>query len=105
MKRVVITGLGTVNPLGNDVTDFWKNAIQGQSSAGKISRFDASQFRTQIACEIKNIALEKYLDSYELKRTDRDTLFALSRATQALQHGALSLSTDATFGIGHLWAV
>lgn len=105
MKRVVITGLGTVNPLGNDVTDFWKNAIQGQSSAGKISRFDASQFRTQIACEIKNFAPEKYLDRNEIKRTDLFTQYALYSASQAMEDAALDLSTIDPFDIGVIWGV
>jgi 3-oxoacyl-[acyl-carrier-protein] synthase II len=105
MKRVVITGLGTVNPLGNDVTDFWKNAVQGKSSAGTITRFDASQFRTQIACEIKNFEPEKYLDRNEIKRTDLFTQYALYSASQAMEDAGLDMSTVDPFDIGVIWGV
>jgi 3-oxoacyl-[acyl-carrier-protein] synthase II len=105
MKRVVITGLGTVNPLGNDVTDFWKNAVQGKSSAGTITRFDASQFRTQIACEIKNFEPEKYLDRNEIKRTDLFTQYALYSASQAMGDAGLDMSTVDPFDIGVIWGV
>ena len=54
LKRVVITGLGTINPLGHNVPEFWDNLIKGVSGAGPITRFDASKFRTQFACEVKN---------------------------------------------------
>jgi 3-oxoacyl-[acyl-carrier-protein] synthase II len=105
MKRVVITGLGTVNPLGDDVATFWNNALQGKSSAGTISRFDASQFRTQIACEIKNFEPEKYLDRNEIKRTDLFTQYALYSASQAMEDAGLDLSVVDPFDIGVIWGV
>lgn len=105
MKRVVITGMGTVNPLGNDVTDFWNNAIQGKSSAGKISKFDASQFRTQIACEIVDFEPSRYLDRNEIKRTDLFTQYALYSASQAMEDSGLDVSTMDPFDIGVIWGV
>ena len=105
MKRVVITGLGTVNPLGDDVATFWNNAIQGKSSAGTISRFDASQFRTQIACEIKNFEPEKYLDRNEIKRTDLFTQYALYSASQAIEDAGLDFSVIDPFDVGVIWGV
>lgn len=105
MKRVVITGLGTVNPLGDDVATFWNNAIQGKSSAGTISRFDASQFRTQIACEIKNFEPEKYLDRNEIKRTDLFTQYALYSASQAIEDAGLDFSIIDPFDVGVIWGV
>ena len=57
LKRVVITGLGTINPLGHNVPEFWDNLIKGVSGAGPITRFDASKFRTQFACEVKNYSI------------------------------------------------
>src|SRR5690606_12994744 len=100
MQREVITGMGTVNPLGDDVATFWNNALQGKSSAGTISRFDASQFRTQIACEIKNFEPEKYLDRNEIKRTDLFTQYALYSASQAMEDAGLDLSVVDPFDIG-----
>src|SRR5690554_2644422 len=105
MKRVVITGMGTVNPLGNDVTDFWNNAIQGKSSAGKISKFDASQFRTQIACEIVDFEPSRYLDRNEIKRTDLFTQYALYSASQAMEDSGLDVSQMDPFDIGVIWGV
>src|SRR5690606_20459351 len=90
---------------GNDVTDFWKNALQGKSSAGTISRFDASQFRTQIACEIKNFEPEKYLDRNEIKRTDLFTQYALYSASQAMEDSGLDMSSIDPFDIGVIWGV
>ncbi len=105
MKRVVITGLGTINPLGNDVDSFWKNAISGTSSAGIITRFDASKFRTQIACEIKNFEPQKYLDRNEIKRSDLFTQYALYTASQALEDSGLDISKLDPFDIGVIWGV
>lgn len=105
MKRVVITGLGTVNPLGNDITSFWNNAINGHSSANKITRFDASKFRTQIACEIKDFDPQKYLDRNEIKRSDLFTQYALYSASQALRDSGLEISKLDPFDIGVIWGV
>ena len=105
MKRVVITGLGTVNPLGNDITSFWNNAINGHSSANKITRFDASKFRTQIACEIKDFDPQKYLDRNEIKRSDLFTQYALYSTSQALHDSGLEISKLDPFDIGVIWGV
>ena len=105
MKRVVITGLGTINPLGNNVADFWNNAVNGKSSAGIITRFDASKFRTQIACEVKNFKPETYLDRNEIKRSDLFTQYALYSASQALEDSGLDVKQMDPFGIGVIWGV
>jgi 3-oxoacyl-[acyl-carrier-protein] synthase II len=105
MKRVVITGLGTINPLGNDIQTFWNNAISSKSSASLISRFDASKFRTQIACEVQNFDPTKYLDRNEIKRSDLFTQFALYSATQALEDSGLTISAMNPFDIGVIWGV
>jgi 3-oxoacyl-[acyl-carrier-protein] synthase II len=105
MKRVVITGLGTINPLGKDIDSFWENAIKGKSSAGIITRFDASKFRTQIACEIKDFEPQKYLDRNEIKRTDLFTQYALYSASQALEDSGLDISALDPFDIGVIWGV
>lgn len=105
MKRVVITGLGTINPLGNNVADFWNNAVNGKSSAGIITRFDASKFRTQIACEVKNFKPETYLDRNEIKRSDLFTQYALYSASQALEDSGLDVKQMDPFDIGVIWGV
>lgn len=105
MKRVVITGMGTINPLGNNIADFWKNAVRGKSSAGIITRFDASKFRTQIACEVKDFKPETYLDRNEIKRSDLFTQYALYSASQALEDSGLNISLMDPFDIGVIWGV
>jgi len=105
MTRVVITGMGAVTPLGNDVKTFWQNIISGVSGAGPISRFDASQFRTQIACEVKDFSPERYLNRNEIKRSDLFTQYALYSASQALEDSGLDISTMDPFDIGVIWGV
>ncbi|MGM8363706.1 beta-ketoacyl-ACP synthase II [Flavobacterium sp. ARAG 55.4] len=105
MKRVVITGMGTTNPLGNNIEEFWNNAINGKSSAGIITRFDASKFRTKIACEIKNFNPETYLERNEIKRSDLFTQYALYSATQAIEDSGLDLAQMNPFDTGVIWGV
>ncbi|MBP6577783.1 MAG: beta-ketoacyl-[acyl-carrier-protein] synthase II, partial [Chryseobacterium sp.] len=75
MKRVVITGMGAVTPLGNDVETFWKNSLAGESGAATITHFDPEKFKVQFAAEVKNFTPEKYLDRNEIKRSDLFTQF------------------------------
>lgn len=105
MVRVAITGLGTINPLGNNITDFWTNAIAGKSSASLITRFDASRFRTQIACEINGFTPELYLDRNEVKRSDLFTQYALYSAAQAVEDAGLDFLQMDPFDIGVIWGV
>lgn len=97
--------MGTVNPVGTDVATFWDNAIRGMSSAGAISRFDASQFRTQIACEVNDFQPEKHLDRNEIKRSDLFTQYALYSAFQAMEDSGLDLSGIDPFDMGVIWGV
>lgn len=103
MKRVVITGMGAITPLGNNVPSFWENIISGQSGAARISHFDPSLFRTQIACEVKNFQPEQYLDRATIKRTDRFTQFALVAAEEAMQNAGLPLDKMDPLDIGVIW--
>lgn len=105
MKRVVITGLGTINPLGNDVNTFWQNTLAGKSGAGPITRFDPSPFRTQIACEVKDFEPQRYLDRNEIKRSDLFTQYALYSAAQALEDSGLDTPSIDPFDIGVIWGV
>lgn len=105
MKRVVVTGMGTINPLGKDVSEFWNNSLLGKSNVGPITRFDASKFRTQIASEIKDFHPEKYLDKNEIKRSDLFTQYALYSASQALEDSGLEIEKLDPFDIGVIWGV
>ncbi|MGQ3014293.1 MAG: beta-ketoacyl-ACP synthase II [Flavobacteriales bacterium] len=105
MKRVVITGLGAVTPLGNDVQSFWQNSLNGRSAAARIRRFDASRFRTQIAAEIKDFDPMPYLDRNEIKRSDLFTQYALYAASQAMADSGLDINRMDPFDIGVIWGV
>ena len=97
LKRVVVTGLGAITPLGNDVDTTWKNAVDGVSGAGPLTHFDASLFKTQFGCEVKDFQPEKYLlnpdDRRELKdfkKFDLYTQFALAACKQAVDDAKLT---------------
>lgn len=103
MKRVVITGLGAVTPLGNTVNEFWENIKNGKSGAAPITRFDASLFKTRFACEVKDFDPKKHLDHAEMKRSDLFTQYALYAATEALQDSGLDVQGMNPFDIGVIW--
>lgn len=103
MKRVVITGMGTVNPLGKTVNEFWENSVNGKSGARLITRFDPANFKTQIACEIDAFDPEKYLTHAEIKKSDLFTQYGLYAAAQALEDSGLELEKLDPFDIGVIW--
>jgi len=103
LKRVVVTGLGALTPLGNDVKTFWNNVINGKSGAAKITRFDASLFRTQFACELKDFDASSYLDRAEIKRTDRFTQYAIISAEEAIKDSGFDLEKMDPFDVGVIW--
>jgi 3-oxoacyl-[acyl-carrier-protein] synthase II len=90
LKRVVVTGLGALTPLGNTVADYWENLIKGVSGAAPITQFDASKFRTQFACEVKGFDPVQYLDRKEARKIDRFTQFALVASDQAMADAGLN---------------
>jgi 3-oxoacyl-[acyl-carrier-protein] synthase II len=103
LKRVVVTGLGAITPLGNSVKDFWEALIAGKSGAGPISRFDATKFRTRFACEVKGFNVDEYLDRKEARRVDLYTQYALAAATQAVHDARLTDGVDQD-RVGVIWA-
>ena len=103
LKRVVVTGLGALTPIGNDVESFWENCKKGISGAAKITRFEPSLFRTQFACELKNFSVEKYLDRAEIKKTDRFTQYALIASDEAIKDSGFDLEKMDPFDIGVIW--
>jgi len=99
-RRVVITGLGAVTPLGNDVPATWHNAIAGRSSAGPITQFDASGYKTRFACEVKDFDVSPLVGKKEARRMDRFTQFAVAAAKQALDDSRLSVTLDDSWRTG-----
>lgn len=103
LKRVVITGLGTINPLGHNVTEFWDNLKGGVSGAGPITRFDASKFRTRFACEIKNYEPTAHFDRKEVRKMDLYTQFGIIAAREAIKDAALDFEKEDKKRIGVIW--
>lgn len=99
-KRVVITGLGAVTPIGNNIEEFWQAMMDCKSGANLITRFDASAFPTQFACEIKNFDFSEYLSRKDMKRMDSFTQLAMVSATMAVEHSKLDLEKIDKFRTG-----
>ena len=89
LRRVVVTGLGAVSPIGNDVPTMWENAVNGVSGAGPITRFDAYLFKTQFACEVKNFDPTVAMDRRELRKVDTDTHYGVAAAVEAIKDSGI----------------
>ena len=93
-RRVVVTGLGAVTPVGNDITTIWDALVHGRSGITRISRFDPSPYDSQVAGEVRDVEVGQYMDRKEIRRTDRFTHYAVAAATQALRDAKLDNITD-----------
>jgi 3-oxoacyl-[acyl-carrier-protein] synthase II len=103
LNRVVITGLGIVSPSGADVDTFWKNIVNGKSTASVITRFDPKLFRTQIACEVKDYEASSFFDKPTIKRTDLFTQYALIASDQAINDSGFDPAKLSPYDIGVIW--
>ena len=104
LKRVVITGLGALTPIGNTAPAYWANALQGISGAAPITRFDTARFKTQFACEVKGFDAANFLDRKELRRIDPFCQYALIAVDEALRDGEVDLAKLNRDNIGVIWA-
>lgn len=93
-RRVVVTGLGTVSPIGNNVPETWENAVNGVSGAGPITRFDAYLFKTQFACEVKNFDPTSCMDRRDVRKVDVDTHFGVASAVEAINDSGLNFENE-----------
>jgi 3-oxoacyl-[acyl-carrier-protein] synthase II len=100
MPRVVITGLGAITPVGNDVATFWKNMKAGVSGAGVISAFDATNFPVRIACEVKDFEPMDWMDKKTAKRLARSTQFSIATTRQALADAKLEITPENSSQVG-----
>ena len=103
LKRVVVTGLGALTPLGNSAEETWKNLLAGKSGAGPITRFDASLFKTHFACEVKDFEPNDVLNRKEARRMDRFTQFGVVVADEAIADSGLDLEKENLDRIGVVW--
>ncbi|MDD2381716.1 MAG: beta-ketoacyl-ACP synthase II [Mariniphaga sp.] len=102
-KRVVITGVGTVNPLGNSVDEFWSNLTSGVSGASPITSFDASKQKTRFACQVKDLNVEDYIERKEARKYDLYTQYALITASQAMADSGLNMDLLDHDRAGVIW--
>ncbi len=103
MKRVVITGMGAVTPLGNSTNDYWEALIRGQSGAAPITRFDAEKFKTRFACEVKNFDPSPVLERSEIRKYDLFSQYALVASEEAIRQAGLDFSELNRNRIGVIW--
>ena len=103
-RRVVITGIGTINPLGNNIHEYFQNLEKGVSGAAEITRFDATNFKSRIACEVKEYDWTKYFDRKEVRKHDLFAQFGIIAATEAMEDAAFDLEALDTKRAGVVWA-
>lgn len=103
LKRVVVTGLGALTPIGNNVSDYWNALIAGKSGAAIIKQFDASLFKTQFACEVKDFNAEDFIDRKEVRKLDQFSQYAIVSASEAMADSGLLESNPNQDRIGVIW--
>ena len=105
LKRVVVTGLGALTPVGNNVTETWENLVNGVSGAGPITHFDTTNFKTKFACEVKNFKVNEHLDRKEARKMDLYTQYAIVAAKEAIEDSGMDLETVDKNKIGVIYGV
>ncbi|MGM9795160.1 MAG: beta-ketoacyl-ACP synthase II [Candidatus Aphodosoma sp.] len=105
LKRVVVTGLGAITPIGNTVPEVWDSAVKGVSGAAPITHFDATKFKTQFACEVKGFRAEDYIDPKEARKMDLFCQYSVAAAKQALDDSGMDLSKEDLDRIGVIYGV
>ncbi len=103
-RRVVVTGIGTINPIGNNIEEFFTNLENGVSGGCAITHFDTEKFKTKIACEVKNYDPSKYFDRKEVRKYDLFTQYALIAAEQAVDDAAIDLEKIDKEQVGVIWS-
>lgn len=103
LKRVVVTGIGALTPIGNTAGEFWTNLVNGVSGAGPITRFDATNYKTRFACEVKNFDPAQFIDKKEVRRLDRFAQFAMVSSTEAILDAGLDKEGVNKDRIGVIW--
>lgn len=103
MRRVVVTGLGALTPIGNNTAEFWSALLQGVSGAAPITKFDTSKFKTKFACELKNFDVQQFIPKAEARRFDMYTQYALIAVEEAVANAGINFETLNKNKIGVIW--
>jgi len=104
LRRVVVTGLGALTPIGNSVEEFWNNLIAGKSGAGPITRYDVSKFKTKFACELKDFNADNFFDRKDVRKFDRCSQYGIVCADQAVTDAGFDMKTLDLDRVGVIWA-
>ena len=107
MKRVVVTGMGAITPLGNSVNEFWQNIVAGKNGAALLTKFDTSKFKTRFGCEVKDFDATQYIDKKEIKKYDLYTQYAIAASDQAITDAGLDftqIDEAERYEVGVIWA-
>tara|TARA_B100001564_G_scaffold230815_1_gene194829 strand:+ start:24952 stop:26202 length:1251 start_codon:yes stop_codon:yes gene_type:complete len=103
LKRVVVTGLGALTPIGNNKNEFWKSLIAGKSGCAPITYFDTEHFKTKFACELKNYEVSDFFDRKEARKTDKFAQYAMVASQEAIEDSMLDLNKINKFRTGVIW--
>ena len=103
MRRVVVTGMGALTPIGNNLNDYWNSLVNGKSGAAPITKFDTEKFKTKFACELKDFNPSDHFDRKELRKYDPFSQYALVSVDEALKHSNLNLETVNKDRVGVIW--
>jgi 3-oxoacyl-[acyl-carrier-protein] synthase II len=103
LKRVVVTGFGAITPIGNNAKEYWENLVKGESGAAPITLFDATNFKTKFACEVKNFNPLDHFDKKEAKKMDRNTQLGLVAAREAVTHSRIIEDNVDKNRVGVIW--
>ena len=103
LKRVVVTGLGALTPIGNNVSEYWDGLINGKSGAGLITHFDAEKFKTKFACEVKNFDIHDFMNRKEARKLDKYAQYAMIASQEAIEDAKIDLETINKLKVGVIW--
>ena len=103
LKRVVVTGLGALTPIGNNIEEYWNALVNGKSGSAPITYFDTEKFKTKFACEIKNFNAEDYFDRKEARKLDKFAQYALVASDEAIKDAGIDLETVNKLRVGVIW--
>lgn len=103
LKRVVVTGLGALTPIGNDISSYWDGLVNGKSGCAPITYFDTENFKTKFACEVKNYNPTDYFDRKEVRKLDKFAQYAIIASEEAIKDASINLETIDKFRVGVIW--
>ena len=103
LKRVVVTGLGALTPIGNNIEEYWASLVNGVSGAAPITHFDATKFKTRFACEVKNFTVTDFMNRKDARKMDKFTQYAMVASDEAIADSGLNLETINKLRVGVIW--